>query len=221
MMSYDSIFSKLRAYGVIPVIAIENEESALPLADALIKGGLPVADITFRTPAAASVIKLIHNHRPEVLLGAGTILNVDNLSRAKQSGASFGVAPGLNPIILQKANQLNFPFIPGVMTPTDIEKALSMETNMLKFFPAEASGGLKMIQALAGPYRHAGVQYMPTGGVNLNNLSEYLKSKDILCVGGTWIAPSEAISAGDWSRIQDNCRKTIAIVRTIRGESVA
>jgi 2-dehydro-3-deoxyphosphogluconate aldolase/(4S)-4-hydroxy-2-oxoglutarate aldolase len=218
MMSSKEIYSKLSAYGVIPVIAIEEEESALPLADALIKGGLPVAEITFRTPAAAKVIARIHSERPEIILGAGTLLSLEHLSLAYTSGASFGVAPGLNPKIVIEANRLGLPFIPGTVTPTEIEQALSLGTKNLKFFPAAASGGLEMIKALAGPYAHAGIKFVPTGGVNLNNLEEYLRADIVLCLGGTWIAPREAISAGNWIQITDNCLKTMELVRNVRGQ---
>jgi 2-dehydro-3-deoxyphosphogluconate aldolase/(4S)-4-hydroxy-2-oxoglutarate aldolase len=214
-MKYQELYSKLKTYGVIPVIAIENEEFAIPLADALIEGGLPVAEITFRTLAAADVIARIHSERPEILLGAGTILSLDDLALAKQSGASFGVAPGLNPQIVSEAKRMDFPFIPGVVTPTEIEKALSLENTILKFFPAAASGGLKTIKALSAPYMHVGVKFMPTGGVNIENMSEYLKSEAVLCLGGTWIAPREAIVKGEWKKIRDNCIKAKAMVHNM------
>jgi 2-dehydro-3-deoxyphosphogluconate aldolase/(4S)-4-hydroxy-2-oxoglutarate aldolase len=186
------------------------------LADSLIEGGLPVAEITFRTPAAAKVIDRMHNERPEILLGAGTILTLDNLTLARKSGAGFGVSPGLNPGIVTEANRSGFPFIPGVVTPTEIEHALSLGAKVLKFFPAAASGGLEMINALAGPYAHTGVKFLPTGGVNLNNLEDYLRSDAVLGLGGTWIAPKEVIAAGKWAQIRENCRRTIEIVRKVR-----
>ena len=217
-MSPEDLQFDLKAYGVVPVIAIEDEESAIPLSDSLIEGGLPVAEITFRTPAAAKVIDRMHSERPEILLGAGTILTLDNLSQAKKAGAGFGVSPGLNPTVVNEASRSGFPFIPGVVTPTEIEQALALGVKLLKFFPAAASGGLEMTKALAGPYAHTGVKFLPTGGVNLNNMVEYLRSDAVLCLGGTWIAPKGAIAAGKWAQIRENCRRTVEIVRKVRGE---
>jgi 2-dehydro-3-deoxyphosphogluconate aldolase/(4S)-4-hydroxy-2-oxoglutarate aldolase len=216
-MTQEELFQTLKKYGVVPVIAIEAVESALPLADALAEGGLPVAEITFRTAAAGEVIARIGKERPKVILGAGTVLSSENLRAAKSSGARFGVAPGTNPDILAEAVRLGLPFIPGVVTPSEVEKALALGAKIQKFFPSEASGGLAMIKALAGPYGHTGVKFMPTGGVSLGNLEEYLKNEAVLCVGGTWIASKELIAAKKWDEIRDNCRKAMDIVRKVRG----
>lgn len=219
LMNYEEISARLKACGVIPVVAIDKPELAIPLADALLEGGLPVAEITFRTPAAADVIDRIHSERPEILLGAGTVLTPDNLVLAKKSGASFGVAPGLNTQIATEARQMEFPFIPGVMTPSEIEKALSLGYRVLKFFPAEACGGLKTLKALAAPYLHVGVKFVPTGGVNLENMGEYLKFKAVLSLGGTWIALPKSISEGNWKQIRDNCHTATSLIRHLRSES--
>jgi 2-dehydro-3-deoxyphosphogluconate aldolase/(4S)-4-hydroxy-2-oxoglutarate aldolase len=216
-MNKDQLFEMLKKYGVVPVIAIDSVEAALPLVDALVEGGLPIAEITFRTAAAGEVIAKIGKERPDVILGAGTILSLENLRLARQAGARFGVAPGLNPEIVAEANRLELPFIPGVVTPTDIEKALSLGAKIQKFFPAEASGGLAMIKALAGPYGHTGVMFVPTGGVNPSNLEEYLSLGVVICVGGTWIAPKEAIAGKKWDQVRDNCRKAMEIVKRVRG----
>jgi 2-dehydro-3-deoxyphosphogluconate aldolase/(4S)-4-hydroxy-2-oxoglutarate aldolase len=202
---------------VVPVIAIESVDSALPLADALAEGGLPVAEITFRTAAGGEVIARIAKERPNVILGAGTVLSLENLRAAKAAGARFGVAPGTNPDIVAEAARLGLPFIPGVVTPSDVERALALGAKIQKFFPAEASGGLNMIKALAAPYGHTGVKFMPTGGVTPANLEEYLKNEAVLCVGGTWIATKELISGKKWADIRDNCRKAMEIVRKVRG----
>jgi len=208
----------LESYGVIPVVAIESPEHAIPFADALIEGGLPVAEITFRTQSAADVIKTLKKERPELLLGAGTILSVENLIKAQEYGASFGVAPGFNPEIVGKAIALRFPFFPGVMTPSDVEKGLSVGIKILKFFPAEASGGLSMLKALSAPYAHLGVRFIPTGGININNLEGYLISNQVLAVGGTWIAKKDVIASRQWDRIKENALAVGKVVSQIRGK---
>lgn len=216
-MSKQDVFEMVRKHVVVPVIAIDSVDSAIPLADALIEGGLPVAEITFRTEAAAQVIARIAKERPALVLGAGTILSVENLRRARDAGASFGVAPGLNPEIVAEAGRISLPFVPGVITPSEVEQALSLGSRLLKFFPSEAFGGLKVIKSLAAPYGHTGVKFMPTGGVTAANLPDYLAVEVVACVGGTWIASREAIAEKKWQQIRDNCRAAVEIVRRIRG----
>lgn len=203
--------------GVVPVIAIESPDLALPMADALIEGGLAIAEITFRTEAAAEVISALKKQRPDILLGAGTILSIENLEKAKECGAVFGVSPGLNPDILKRANEIGFPFFPGVLTPSEIEQGLSLGTNVLKFFPSEASGGIVMIKAVSAPYAHLGVKFIPTGGVNIKNLEEYLALPQVLSVGGTWIAKKDLISEKRWDDIKKNAQEAIAIAKRVRG----
>ena len=217
-MTHEEVFAILMKHVVVPVIAIDSADAALPLADALIEGGLPVAEITFRTAAAAEVIAKIAKERSGLLLGAGTVLTAENLRKAKDTGARFGVAPGLNPDVVTEAGRLGLPFIPGVITPSEIEQALSLGVKLLKYFPAEAFGGLKVIKALSAPYAHAGVKFMPTGGVTLANLPDYLASDAVACVGGTWIASREAIAEKKWDQIRENCRAAVEIVRRVRGK---
>jgi 2-dehydro-3-deoxyphosphogluconate aldolase/(4S)-4-hydroxy-2-oxoglutarate aldolase len=207
----------LHKLGVIPVIELDSVEHALPLADAMIEGGLPAAEITFRTAAAAEAIRTLRRERPQLLVGAGTILNVDQLREAKACGAAFGVAPGFNPDIVRHAQAAGLDFCPGVMTPSEIENAMALGLNVLKFFPSELAGGLKMIKALAGPYGHTGLRFIPTGGVNEQNLEAYLAEKLVLAVGGTWIAKKESIAAGKWDEIWQNCRRAVEIVAKVRG----
>jgi 2-dehydro-3-deoxyphosphogluconate aldolase / (4S)-4-hydroxy-2-oxoglutarate aldolase len=205
MMTH-AIYQTLERMRVVPVISIDDARQALPLADALIAGGLPIAEITFRTQAAAGVIQLLSKERPDLVIGAGTVLSVDNLRRAIDCGAQFAVAPGLNPKVLAAALELRFPFAPGIMTPSEVEIALDLGASVLKFFPAEAAGGLKMLSSLAGPYGHTGVKFIPTGGITPMNFREYLAQSSVLAVGGTWIAQKQDIAAGQWSRIESNCR---------------
>jgi 2-dehydro-3-deoxyphosphogluconate aldolase/(4S)-4-hydroxy-2-oxoglutarate aldolase len=216
-MEFDTLKDRMWKAGVVPVIAIESPDSALPMADALIEGGLAVAEITFRTDAALEVISALKKNRPDILLGAGTILTVENLKKAAACGAAFGVSPGLNPEILKKAIEMDFPFFPGVVTPSEIEQGLSLGVNVLKFFPSEASGGTAMIKAVSAPYAHLGVKFIPTGGVNIKNLEEYLALPQVLSVGGTWIAKKDAIAAGSWEEIKNNALEVTAVVRRARG----
>ena len=216
-MNGNDVFALLAKHVVVPVIAIDSVDAALPLADALLEGGLPVAEITFRTSAAAEVIARIAKERPAMVLGAGTVLTAENLGRACDAGAMFGVAPGLNQDVVAEAAHRGLPFMPGVITPSEIEQALALGLTLLKFFPAEAFGGLKVIKALSAPYAHAGVRFMPTGGVSMANLPDYLAEKVVACVGGTWIASREAIAEKKWTQIRDNCKAAVEIVKKVRG----
>ncbi len=212
----DLVLDKIAEVGIVPVVAIDSVEAAMPLADALIAGGLPVAEITFRTAAADDVISLLSKERPELLLGAGTVLTEENLLAAKDCGASFAVAPGLNPRIVKRAAEIGLPFVPGVATPSDIEAALSLGCTRLKFFPAGALGGLSMIRALAGPYGHTGVRFMPTGGVTPDDLEEYLASPAVAAVGGTWLAKRDDLTAGRWDEISRRCQAAVEVATRAR-----
>lgn len=212
-METNDVYARIGAFRVVPVIAIENVELALPLADALLEGGLPIAEITFRTAAAAKVIERIASQRPAMLVGAGTVLTTDNVRRAKESGATFGVAPGLNPEVVREALKIGLTFAPGVMTPSDIEGALSLGVTVMKFFPAGAAGGVNMLRSISAPYAHRGVKFLPTGGVSQGNLKEYLDLETVLAVGGTWIGTREDIAARRWDAIREKCRQALATAR--------
>jgi 2-dehydro-3-deoxyphosphogluconate aldolase/(4S)-4-hydroxy-2-oxoglutarate aldolase len=203
------IYKKIKELRVVPIITIDNIDLAIPFADALIEGGLPIAEITFRTNVAAKIIAKISKERPNVLIGAGTILTSNDLRQAIDSGASFGVTPGLNPAIVEEALKNNFPLAPGVMTPSDIERAISMGLTKLKFFPAEAAGGIKMLNSLVSPYSHMGVNFIPTGGINMSNAADYLRISKVLAIGGSWIAKEEDIDNRNWNRIIENCREVV------------
>jgi 2-dehydro-3-deoxyphosphogluconate aldolase / (4S)-4-hydroxy-2-oxoglutarate aldolase len=215
-MSNVAILDEVARGGVVPVIALENAAWALPLADALLQGGLRIIEITFRTAAAAEVIRRITAERPEMLVGAGTVLTRANLEAAKANGAVFGVAPGLNPAIVKAAAQLQMPFIPGIATPTDIEAGLELGCMLLKVFPAEALGGVAMLEAFSAPYKHTGVRFMPTGGINVSNLASYLKLDTVAAVGGTWLAKKEDLAAGRWGEIRARCQAAVEIVAKVR-----
>ena len=207
----------LRKHGVVPVIAVDTPEDGLRLCEALLKGGLPVAEITFRTAAAAKTIQAASTHFPELVLGAGTVLTPDQVKQAVDAGAKFAVAPGCNPTIVKAAAEAKLFFAPGICTPSDVERALELGCKLLKFFPAEASGGVKMLKALIGPYGHTGIQFCPTGGVTTQNLADYLALPQVAFAGGTWIAPKEAIKTKDWAKIEQTAREAVAIVKSLRG----
>ena len=203
--------------GIIPVIVIEREEQAVPLARALVKGGLPVLEVTFRTQAAAGAIAAIRREVPEAVVGAGTLLTVGQLKAAKAAGAAFGVAPGFDPVVMAAAKAEGLPFCPGIATASELSQALTAGCGMVKFFPAEAAGGVKMIKNLLGAFRFTGVRFMPTGGVNLANVADYLAVPEIACCGGTWVVPKEALASGDYAAIGQLAADAAALVRRIRG----
>lgn len=203
-------FEKL---GVIPVVAIENAADAMALADTLVKGGLPCAEITFRTAAAADAMNLMAK-RGDILVGAGTVLTVDQVKTAVDAGARFMVSPGFNPKVAAYCVENNIEFTPGIATPSDIEAALDFGLNILKFFPAEAFGGLSVLKAMSGPYTM--VEFVPTGGINPRNLGEYLQFPKTLACGGTWIAKQALISEGKFDEILNNVREAVAIVKKFK-----
>lgn len=212
-----SIFDTLADYGVVPVIAIDDAEAALPLADALIAGGLPVAEITFRTKAARDVIARMSAERPEMIVGAGTVLSEAQADDAQSAGARFALSPGIDAAVLAHANKIGLPFAPGIMTPSDLQIALRHACPMVKFFPAMPAGGPAMLRNIAAPYAHTGIGFNPTGGVTLDTLSDWLALPQVRAVGGTWIAKREDIAAGNWAAITENARAATARVREIRG----
>lgn len=214
-MKPETVLDQITALGIVPVIAIEQVEAAVPLADALLEGGLPVVEITFRTAAAAEVIRKITEERPKLLVGAGTVLTTANLEAARNSGAAFAVAPGLNPQIVRQAADLGLPFIPGVATPSEIELGLAMGCKMLKFFPAEALGGVPMIEALSAPYKHTAIRFMPTGGIQPGNLESYLRVATVAAVGGTWIAKKEDLAGAQWEAIRGRCQAARAMAAKV------
>lgn len=204
------VFEKIASFGIVPVISIDSPDKALPLADALIEGGLPLAEITFRTEAAAESIALIAKNRPQMLVGAGTVLSPAAVATARDAGAAFAVAPGLNARVVGSARALGLPFIPGTANPSDVEIGLELGCKVLKFFPAEALGGVKLLSAIYAPYKHTGVKFMPTGGISPDNLQSYLSCPAVTAVGGTWLAKSNEIAAGDWDAITAKCRAALS-----------
>ena len=211
----DTTFEKLEKFGVIPVIALDDPDDALPLAAALTDGGLSCAEVTFRTAAAEESIRRIAAAYPDMLVGAGTVLTTQQVDRAVAAGAKFIVSPGLNPNVVRHCLEKGVPAAPGCCTPSEIEQAIELGFSVVKFFPAEAMGGLKTIKALAAPY--TGLRFMPTGGINASNLRSYLEYPRVLACGGSWMVSKELIRAHDFAQITELVRQAAAIVRESRG----
>jgi 2-dehydro-3-deoxyphosphogluconate aldolase/(4S)-4-hydroxy-2-oxoglutarate aldolase len=208
--------ARLRQLGIIPVVSLERAESAIPLAEALLNGGLPCAEITFRTTAAEAAIRAISKAFPEILVGAGTVLTEEQIERAIAAGAKFMVSPGFSPAVVNFCQERHIPIFPGVCTPTDIQIALEANLTMLKFFPADAFGGLKTLKALSAPFPH--VEFIPTGGITAANLEEYLNFKKVLACGGSWMVKNELINDGNFTEITRLTAEAIALKRKARGE---
>ncbi len=206
----------IRKTGIVPVVVLDDAKDAEPLAEALSRGGLPCAEVTFRTAAAEESIRRMTEKFPEMLVGAGTVLTTEQVDRAVAAGAKFIVAPGLNPVTVKYCLEKGIPVFPGVLTPSEIEQALSLGLQVVKFFPAEPSGGLKMIQAIAAAY--VGLKFMPTGGINAKNVGEYLADeKHILACGGSWMVKKDLIAAGEFGKIEEMAREAAALVKEYRG----
>ena len=208
------ILEKIKEIGIVPVIVLEDAKDALPLAEALMEGGLPCAEVTFRTAAAEDSIRAISQAYPEMLVGAGTVLTTEQVDRAVAAGAKFIVCPGFNPRIVQYCQEIGVPITPGCSSPTDIEQALEQGLKVVKFFPAEQLGGLAMIKALAGPY--VDVSFMPTGGINAGNVKDYLAYNRILACGGSWMVKGDLIKAGDFQRITELVKEAKQLVKEAR-----
>jgi Entner-Doudoroff aldolase len=208
------MIKKISSLGIVPVIKLTDAANAVPLCRALANGGLPVAEITFRTAAAEESIRRVAQELPEVLVGAGTVLTTEHIDKAIAAGASFIVTPGLDPELVVYAQEKNIPIYPGCTTPTDYHTAYKLGLEVLKFFPAEQSGGLAKIKAMAAPFPMFKV--MPTGGISLKNLGEYLSSKVICACGGSYMVTAELIEGGKWDEITDLCKKSVEIVKEAR-----
>lgn len=202
------ILNQLGAYGIVPVIKIDRVEDALPLAKALCDGGLPVAEVTFRTACAKEAIKTITAALPHMLVGAGTVLTTEQVDEAVAAGAKFIVSPGLNPKVVKYCIDKGIPITPGCANPSDVEAAIELGLEVVKFFPAEAAGGIKMIKAMAAPYTK--MKFMPTGGINAKNLNDYLSFNKIIACGGSWMVDESLISSGQFDKIKTLTEEAVA-----------
>ena len=201
--------------GIVPVVVLNKVSDAEPLAQSLVNGGLPCAEVTFRTDAAEESIRAIAKKFPDMLVGAGTVLTIEQVDRAIGAGAKFIVSPGLNPKVVEYCIKNNYSVCPGIMTPTELEVALGFGLDVVKFFPAENAGGLKMIKAMSAPYTM--MKFMPTGGINATNVREYLACDKILACGGSWMVKGDLVAAGDFAQIEKLTREAADIVKEIRG----
>jgi 2-dehydro-3-deoxyphosphogluconate aldolase/(4S)-4-hydroxy-2-oxoglutarate aldolase len=209
-----AIYQRISAAGIVPVIKLESSGDALSLGRALIEGGLPIAEVTFRTKAAAESIAFLSRELPELLTGAGTVLTIEQAEAAIAAGASYIVTPGFNPRIVDYCLGRGIPIIPGINSPSQVEQGLERGLTTLKFFPAEASGGVKMLKALHGPY--AEVSFVPTGGIDLGNLESYLSLPYVPAIGGTWMVKEDIIAAGDYLTVIKSCAEAVRKVAEIR-----
>ncbi|EGQ9295231.1 bifunctional 4-hydroxy-2-oxoglutarate aldolase/2-dehydro-3-deoxy-phosphogluconate aldolase [Vibrio parahaemolyticus] len=205
-----SIKEQLKALKVIPVIAIDKAEDIIPLGKVLAENGLPAAEITFRSAAAAEAIRLLRETQPDMLIGAGTVLNREQAIAAKEAGATFIVSPGFNPNTVKACQEIGIDIVPGVNNPSTVEAALEMGLTTLKFFPAEASGGINMVKSLLAPYTD--IELMPTGGINPANIKDYLAIPRVLACGGTWMVDKKLIEEGNWEELAHLTREAVALV---------
>ena len=201
------MIEKLSLAGIVPVIKVEDAADAVPLCRALSDGGLPVAEITFRSDAAQEAIRRVHAELPDVILGAGTVITREQVDRAIEAGAAYIVSPGINPDIVHYCQEKDVPIVPGCANPSDIEVALSLGLKTVKFFPAEPLGGIKLIKAMSAPY--GSVTFLPTGGINEQNLNDYLSFPKIVACGGSWMVPGDAVAQKDWKRIEELTRSAV------------
>jgi 2-dehydro-3-deoxyphosphogluconate aldolase/(4S)-4-hydroxy-2-oxoglutarate aldolase len=211
-----TLFETLRETSLIAVLMIEEARDAIPVAEALLSGGVKAMELTLRTEAAWEALREIKRGVPEMIAGLGTILQPEQVTMAMAAGAAFGVAPGMNRRVVEAAIAAGLPFAPGVCTPSDIETALEYDRTFLKFFPCEPCGGLKYLDAIAAPYAHLGLKYLPLGGVTEQNCADYFKHPHVGAIGGSWLAPKNLIAAQNWSAITENARRAVAIKLAIR-----
>lgn len=212
----NEILTKLGRIGIVPVVALDNAADALPLGKALMAGGIPCAEVTFRTAAAEESIRTLTSEIPEMLVGAGTVLSTEQVDRAVAAGAKFIVSPGLNPKVVEYCVNKNIPIVPGCANPSDIEVALGFGLEVVKFFPAEAAGGIAMIKAMSAPY--GAIKFMPTGGINSGNINSYLGFNKVIACGGSWMVDKKLVAAGNFEEITRLSREA---VETILGFEIA
>lgn len=210
---------QLTQLGVVAVVVIEDAAKGVPLARALVEGGVTAMELTLRTESALEALREIRAEVPEMTVGCGTVLKTGQVDQILSVGAAFGVAPGLNPRVVRHAVECGLPFAPGVLTPSEVELALELGCRLLKFFPAEPSGGLEYLRTMAAPFRHLGVKFLPLGGLSPKNAGTYLEERSMIAaIGGSWLAPKKAMDEENWEHIRTLAREASALVKTIRGE---
>ncbi|RVZ09996.1 KHG/KDPG aldolase [Helicobacter pylori] len=205
----DKIIEILQISPIVPVVVVEDIKDAVPLAQSLIEGGIPIIEVTLRSSCALEAIELIAKNVPKMRVGAGTILNPTQLEQAQNRGAEFLISPGLTIKLLEHAKKKDMPLIPGVSSSSEVMQALELGYNALKFFPAEYCGGVKLLNAFNGPFK--GVKFCPTGGISIDNMRSYLNLENVLCVGGSWLTPKDLIQNKEWDKITEICKRALAL----------
>ncbi len=205
----DKTIEVLQISPIVPVVVIEDIKDAVPLAQSLIEGGIPIIEVTLRSSCALEAIELIAKNVPKMRVGAGTILNPTQLEQAQNRGAEFLISPGLTIRLLEHAKKKDMPLIPGVSSSSEVMQALELGYNALKFFPAEYCGGVKLLNAFNGPFK--GVKFCPTGGISIDNMHSYLNLENVLCVGGSWLTPKNLIQNKEWDKITEICKRALAL----------
>ncbi|GAA8155193.1 bifunctional 4-hydroxy-2-oxoglutarate aldolase/2-dehydro-3-deoxy-phosphogluconate aldolase [Helicobacter pylori] len=205
----DKIIEILQISPIVPVVVIENIKDAVPLAQSLIEGGIPIIEVTLRSSCALEAIELIAKNVPKMRVGAGTILNLTQLEQAQNRGAEFLISPGLTIKLLEHAKKKDMPLIPGVSSSSEVMQALELGYNALKFFPAEYCGGVKLLNAFNGPFK--GVKFCPTGGISVDNMRSYLALENVVCVGGSWLTPKDLVQNKEWDKITEICKRALAL----------
>lgn len=215
-----TLAQRIEKCGIIAVLVVDRVEDAVPLARALLAGGVDVMELTLRTSAAMDALRAIKQDVPEMVAGVGTVLTPEQVNEVAAAGAAFGVAPGLNPRVVRAARAAGLSFGPGILTPSEIELAVELGCKLLKFFPAEPSGGLSYLRATVSPFAHLGLKFIPLGGLDAKNMASFLADPTIAALGGSWLAPRELIKAGAWDQITALAAEAIEIIRTARPTTV-
>lgn len=205
----DKIIEVLQISPIVPVVVIENIKDAVPLAQSLVEGGIPIIEVTLRSSCALEAIELIAKNVPKMRVGAGTILNLTQLEQAQNRGAEFLISPGLTIKLLEHAKKKDMPLIPGVSSSSEVMQALELGYSALKFFPAEYCGGVKLLNAFNGPFK--GVKFCPTGGISADNMRSYLNLENVLCVGGSWLTPKNLVQNKEWDKITEICKRALTL----------
>lgn len=210
----NKVLEEISKIGILPVVVLEDAKDAKPLAHALCAGGLPCAEVTFRTAAAKESIAIMRKEFPKMLVGAGTVLTVEQVDEALEAGAQFIISPGFDEDVVKRCIEKNVPVTPGTCTPSDVQKCYRLRLDVVKFFPAEAAGGLKMIKSIAAPYTQ--MKFIPTGGINANNMKDYLEYDRILAIGGSWMVKGDIIKSGDFDKVEALTRQAVEKLREVR-----
>jgi len=213
----ENIIEQMEKVGVVAGFSVEKLEHAVPIAEALLAGGLNVIELTLRTPAALDALQAICEDVPEIVAGVGTILTPEQARQVKEAGATFGVSPGMNPEIIKACKDLELPFAPGIVSPSDLEAAISLGCRFVKFFPAEAAGGKGYLRSMSTPYDHLNVRYFPLGGINVDNMTHYLDEPNVPTVGGSWIVKKDLVEKEDWAGIRSRAQE---VRQTVDGQRI-